>query len=111
MTPIGKMDQRITLQRRVATPDGGGGETYVWADLPHNPTIWAHVVAKAGRESLTEGRMNATFTVLFHIHNRRDLDPRDRIVWQGVTYNIRGIRDEGGRALRLTIEAERGVAD
>jgi SPP1 family predicted phage head-tail adaptor len=108
---IGQMDQRITLQRRVATADGGGGETYAWADLPHNATVWAHVVAKAGRESLTEGRVSASFTVLFHIHNRRDVDVRDRIVWQGVTYNIRGIRDEGGRSLRLTLEAERGVAD
>lgn len=107
---IGQMDQRITLQRRVATADGGGGETHDWADYTHNATVWAHVVAKAGRESTQEGRMTAAFTVLFHIHNRRDIDPRDRIVWQGVTYNIRGIRDEGGRALRLVIEAERGVA-
>lgn len=111
MTEVGKLDQRVTFQRRTATPDGGGGETYAWANLAHNPTVWAHVVAKAGRETLTEGRMNASFTVLFHIHNRRDIDLRDRIMWQGVPYNIRGIRDEGGRALRLTIEAERGVAD
>lgn len=106
----GKMDQRITLQRLAFTPDGGGGQIEAWADYTHNATVWAHVVAKAGRENNQEGRMTATFTVLFHIHNRRDIDPRDRIVWQGVTYNIRGIRDEGGRALRLVIEAERGVA-
>lgn len=109
-SPIGAMDQRITFQRLAFTADGAGGTTETWADYARNATVWAHVVAKAGRESEDQGRTTATFIVLFHIHNRRDIDPRDRIVWQGVTYNIRGIRDEGGRSLRLVIEAERGVA-
>lgn len=110
MTPIGRMDQRITLQRLARTADGYGGFTDAWADYATNPQVWAAVTAKAGRESMVDGRMAAQFTVLFEIYNRTDIDPRDRIVWQGVTYNIRGIRDEGGRALRLVIEAERGVA-
>jgi SPP1 family predicted phage head-tail adaptor len=109
-TPIGAMDQRITLQRIVRTADGAGGITEGWADFADCPTIWANVIAKAGNESMIEGRMTATFTVLFTIHNRRDIEPRDRIIWQGVAYNIRGIRDMGGRELRLVIEAERGVA-
>jgi SPP1 family predicted phage head-tail adaptor len=104
------MDQRITLQRYTAAPDGYGGTLQTWVDYPVNPTVWANVVAKSGRESMTEDRMTATFVVLFSIYNRRDIDIRDRIVWQGVVYNIRGIRDEGGRALFLVIEAERGVA-
>jgi SPP1 family predicted phage head-tail adaptor len=108
-TPIGAMDQRITLQRIVRTADGAGGISEAWADFTDCPTIWANVIAKAGGESMIEGRMTATFTVLFTIHNRRDIDPRDRIMWQGVAYNIRGIRDMGGRELRLIIEAERGV--
>jgi len=105
------MDQRITLQRKTYTPDGAGGQTEAWADYASDATVWAHVRAKAGREGMDEGRMNATFVVLFTIYNRRDIDPRDRIVWQGTNYNIRGIRDEGGRAQRLVIEAERGVAN
>lgn len=107
---IGKMDQLITLQRLVRTPDGVGGTTDNWADYPANPCVWANVVAKAGREGISDGRMVATFTVLFTIYNRSDIDPRDRILWQGVTYNIRGLRTEGDRRLRLVIEAERGVA-
>lgn len=107
---IGKMDQQVTLQRLTRTPDGAGGTTEAWGNLASNPNVWANVTAKAGREGMTEGRVTATFTVLFTIYNRRDLDPRDRIIWQDVPYNIRGIRDEGGRAKWLTIEAERGVA-
>lgn len=108
-TPIGRMDQRITLQRIVRTADGAGGISEAWADFEDCPTVWANVVAKSGTESMIEGRMTSTFTVLFGIHNRRDINPRDRIIWQGVAYNIRGIRDMGGRELRLVIEAERGV--
>jgi len=109
-TPIGAMDQRITLQRIARTADGAGGITEAWSDFADCPVIWANVIAKAGNETMIDGRMTATFTVLFTIHNRRDIEPRDRIIWQGVAYNIRGIRDMGGRELRLVIEAERGVA-
>lgn len=110
MKSIGAMDQRITLQRFTAAQDGYGGQLQTWVDYPTNPCVWANVIAKSGRESMTEDRMAATFVVLFTIWNRRDIDPRDRILWQGVAYNIRGIRDEGARAQRITIEAERGVA-
>jgi SPP1 family predicted phage head-tail adaptor len=108
---IGKMDQRITLQRRVEAPDGAGGVTRAWSNLPCNATVWAHVVAKAGREGLDEGRVNATFVTLFTIWNRTDVDETCRILWGGEAYNIRGVRRMGGRELRLTIEAERGVAE
>ena len=107
---IGRMDQRITLQRAVVTQDGLGGQTQAWVNFADNACPWAAVKAKAGNESMIEGRTAATFVVLFTIYNRRDITPLDRIVWQDVAYNIRGIRDEGGRDLHLVIEAERGVA-
>lgn len=104
------MDQRITLRRRVRVADGAGGFTETWADFAANPVVWAHVKAKGGREAMVEGRTAATFVVVFTIYHRGDVDPTCQIVWQGVAYNIRGILDEGGRKLRLAIEAERGVA-
>jgi SPP1 family predicted phage head-tail adaptor len=108
---IGKMDQRITLQRPTETPDGLGGTVRSWADLAANPRPWANVIAKAGRESMVEGRTNATYIVLFTIYNRSDLSELNRIVWNGEAYNIRNLRREGERKLRLVIEAERGVAN
>lgn len=105
----GKMDQRVTLQRLVKTPDGGGGYRESWADFSANAQPWANVTAKAGRESMTEGRVTAQFTVLFEVYNRADVTETDRVVWNGAVYNIRGIRREGARAKRLVIEAERGV--
>lgn len=106
----GHMDQKVTLQRLVKTPDGAGGTTTSWQDYATNATVWAKVTAKAGRENITDGRMVASYIVLFEIWNRQDINERDRIVWQGVTYNIRGLRQTGGRRHRLVIEAERGVA-
>lgn len=106
----GHLDQTITLQRLVRTPDGVGGTLDSWQDYATNATVWAKVMAKAGRENMNDGRMVASYVVLFEIWNRQDINERDRIVWQGVTYNIRGLRQEGGRRPRLVIEAERGVA-
>lgn len=105
----GALDQRVTLRRPVRTSDGAGGVTEAWADLAVNPVVWAAVKAKGGREALVEGRTAASFVVVFTIYYRADIDPTCQIVWQGVAYNIRGILDEGGRKLRLVIEAERGV--
>lgn len=107
---IGKLDQQITFQRSVDTADGAGGVTRAWANLATDATVWAKVTARAGRESLDEGRMTASFVKLFTVHNRDDLTELDRIIWNGENYNIRGIRREGGRNLLLVIEAERGVA-
>jgi SPP1 family predicted phage head-tail adaptor len=106
----GHMDQKITLQRLVRTADGVGGTIDSWQNYPTNPCVWAKVTAKAGRENMTDGRMVASYVVLFEIWNRQDINERDRIVWQNVTYNIRGIRQQGGRRPKLVIEAERGVA-
>ena len=105
----GGMDQRITLQRKVLAPDGAGGGAATWQDFARDASPWAEVKAKAGRESMVEGRIAASFTVLFIVYNRSDVTETDRILWNGEPYNIRGIRRETSRALRLVIEAERGV--
>ncbi len=107
---IGRMDQRVTLQRLTETPDGSGGLVRAWADLDSNACVWAAVKAKAGRESMIEGRTTATYVVVFTIYNRSDLSEKDRIQWNDESYNIRGIMRTGTRDLRLMIEAERGVA-
>lgn len=104
-----RMDQRITLQSKTLAADGIGGQPATWANLTTTPSVWAHVIAKSGREMFEEGRVNATNTFIFTIRNRSDLDETMRIVWAGSNYNIRSILRMGGRKLYLQIEAERGV--
>ena len=105
------MDQSIAFERLKDVSDGYGGVTRTWAELEENANVWAEVKAKSGTEAMTEGRMNASYVVVFTIYNRNDLSEKDRIVWQGERYNIRGIRRTGDRSLRLVIEAERGVSE
>lgn len=109
-TRPGRMNERITFQAFTRTPDGGGGFTEAWSNIPGTATVWAEVVAKAGREALVSDRVTATMVTLFRIRNRDDLDETMRIVWRGSNYNIRGIRRSGYGPAYLTIEAERGVA-
>lgn len=103
----GRLDQRIRIQRLTRTADGIGGVVTAWRDVG---TVWANAKAKAGRETVLDGRTAATFVTVFTIRQRADLGEVDRIVWQGAAYNIRSILREGDRAQYLAIEAERGVA-
>jgi SPP1 family predicted phage head-tail adaptor len=107
---IGDADQRITFQRATATPDGIGGQTLVWANLSSVPTVWAKVTPRVGKESMGEGRMNATLTATFTVRYRSDVTELDRILWRGEAWNIRRILRKSGRNLWLDIDAERGVA-
>jgi SPP1 family predicted phage head-tail adaptor len=106
---IGKLDQRITFQRATASPDGIGGKTVAWANLPRNAAVWAAVTPRIGREGMVEGRMTAVNMTTFEVHNRADIAETDRIIWNGEAYNIRSVMRRGGRELFLQIDAERGV--
>ena len=103
----GPLDQFITIQRKSRVSDNMGGFTESWATWKQ---VWAGAVAKAGRESLDEGRTNAVFVVVFTIYTLDGLAETDRILWNGETYNIRGVLRMGGRELHTKVEAERGVA-
>lgn len=103
----GAMDQPITIERRTSTRSAVGGFVDTWETLQ---SAWASVKAKAGREGMDDGRANATFFVVFTIYTIDGLTDADRIIWNGVTYNIRGILAEGAQRLTTRVEAERGVA-
>ena len=104
----GRKDQPISIERNTPTRSLSGGFIDAWAVL--QPLLWAEVKAKAGREAMEDGRPNATFVVVFTVYNLPGLLETDRIIWNGVRYNIRGILREGESPLDLKIEAERGVA-
>ena len=107
---IGKLDQRITFERLTASPDGIGGTTQTWASLSVNPSVWAAVKARPGREGMVGGRMTAQTPTTFTIYWRDDVTELDRITWGGEAYQIRNVLRQGGRKLYLEIDAERGAA-
>lgn len=106
---IGKLDERITLQKHSLVSDGAGGNTKTWADYASVPTVWAMVDAKSGSEGFGEGRTNATGLYVFTIRQRSDVDERDRIVWRSENYNIRAVLRSGHGPQYLRVEAERGA--
>lgn len=106
----GQLDQQITFQRVTETDDGAGGKSEAWADFTTDATVWADPVPMGGKEGIQDGAFNASGNYVFIVRNRQDVSERDRIVWDGVPYNIRNVKRRGGRELYLSIEAERGVA-
>lgn len=106
---IGALNERITFQAYTSYPDGIGGETREWADIATNPTVWARVMPKSGREDRAEDRVTATAMTVFQIRYRSDIDETMRIAWEGEYYNIRNVPRKSQRNHYLEIEAERGV--
>lgn len=105
---IGCLDQMILLERKIETSDGAGGTEFFWQPLPDNPRPWAKVEQKSNTESEVSGRRLAQTRAEFTIRLRRDLTPSDRIYWDGVYWNIRGIERRGQRVRYQVISAISG---
>lgn len=106
----GAMDQQVRIQARVETADGIGGLALAWQDVAVNANVWAKVTMRRAGEAMQDGRMNATQTVTFEIHNRSDVSEVNRLLWNGEAWNIRGVQRSGNRRLTILIDAERGAA-
>ena len=105
---IGELDQKINIQREVRIPDDMGGHTLNLENIA--VCQWAHVRPMSGSEAERFDKLNPVATELFVIRWRGDLQEDDRVIWEGVEYNIRYIKNAGGRKLYLEFFAERGVA-
>lgn len=104
----GELDQRIAIIRESLSDDGMGGSTVTTATVA---TVWAKVIARSGRERDQADRLAADAGYTFVIRWRGDLLESDRLAWRGQEYNIRAIKQDGGRKLYLELDAERGVAN
>jgi len=103
----GELDQRVTITRESLAGDGMGGSVLTTSAVA---TVWAHVRPKSSRERVHSERLGGESTYLFVLRYRSDIRESDRLVWGGVSYNIRGINTRGGRELYIELDAERGVA-
>lgn len=102
-------DQQITVERATRTSDGQGGAAVTWATVF---TLFAAVRDSGGSENSRDGdRIEATGRVLFTIQriDAVGLLESDRVVWDGVTYNVEHITI-ASRALYRTLTCTRGKA-
>ena len=89
----GMLTERVTIERRLITPDGMGGSAESWAADPKKP-IAANMRHLTGTEASVADRIAPTATVRCTIRFRGDADgnpyytPSDRIIHRGRTFSI-----------------------
>jgi SPP1 family predicted phage head-tail adaptor len=93
MTGSGKMNRRVTLQRATVTADAFGGEVETWGTLAE---VWVDRRDASAAESYRAQEVGAQITTRFKIRYSAtvaDLNPRDRLVYGGLAYQITGVRE------------------
>ncbi|MDB5540529.1 MAG: hypothetical protein JWQ89_2256 [Devosia sp.] len=101
-----RLDRKITLERFTFTTDAGSGEQVkTWAQIV--PPVWASRRRASARETLAAAEVSAEVTDIFETRwdsSWSDLDAKDRLVYEGRTYEIATV-DEIGRREGLRIAA------
>jgi len=87
----GKLDRRITLQRFTFTTDAGSGEQVkTWATLGPDK-LWASRRRASANETLASAELAGAISDVFEIRYGSawsDVNPKDRLVFEGRTYEI-----------------------
>lgn len=101
----GNLDRLVQFQRFTLSDDGFS-QVEVWAD--HGSPIWTQ------KKDVSDGERWRSSEVQAHIASRfvvrwssftTDLTPADRIIFEGSTYDISGIKEIGPRRRWLEITA------
>lgn len=103
----GTLDQQITIQQETRVADSYGGAASTWGTLA---TVWANVRPLSARRATDNAALEEPATYRFTVRRRADVTDTMRISWNSQTYNIRFVADPGPRALYMTLDAERGIA-
>ena len=109
-----RLDQLVTFQRRVETPDGTGDPVVSWAPLVR---CWAAVDgAKAfGAEPYVASSIRSvsdyTLWIRSLIFVRYALRVTDRVIWQGKVYNIADMPDQQLQSALIAVIVRTGLND
>lgn len=100
------LDRRITLQRLVSAENTLGEAVGEWGLLA---LVWASVNPVSDRERIAASEKGAVITDRFQVRYAQklaDLTAKDRIKYEGRTYEISGIKPIGRRQhLEITAAA------
>lgn len=91
----GQLDRRVELQHRVLGSRSASGEQAV--TYATYATVWAGKRDLRGREYYAANQMNAEASTAFTMRYRSDVLATDRIVLDGMNYNVRHIAEIGRR--------------
>ena len=90
----GKLDRRITLQRKSMTFNDAGEPVETWHEIA---TVWAEKVDMRGSERYTAAQTVAQLDTKFRIRYRQQITPIDRVLCYGRVYDVGGILEIGRR--------------
>lgn len=100
-----KLDRRVQF-RRAALVDNGLEEVETFAN--HGSPVWASKADVSDGERWRSGEVQAHITTRFQVRYSAfsaGLTPKDRLVCEGMEYDISGIKEVGPRRTRLEITA------
>ena len=92
----GKLDRRVTIERAALTTNDFGEVVEAWQCVA---TVWAQQRPNRGGERFAAQQTVGGKVLTFHIRYRSDLTTRDRLIYDGLTYNILDIREIGRRVV------------
>ena len=108
---VGELDERVTIRRVTETQDEYGTLQETVTDLG---PYWAIARPMSGKErdfaDTTEAIADHKFVFRYEVQKENTITEDDTLVWRGVEFNIRFIKDHGPRHQYIEIDAERGVA-
>jgi SPP1 family predicted phage head-tail adaptor len=102
----GRIDRRIQFRRYTTSDDGFTSGDKTWAD--HGSPVWASKTDVSDAERWRAGEVAAQITTRFMVRYSTftsGITPKDRLVCDGVTYEITGIKEGEGRRQWLEITA------
>jgi SPP1 family predicted phage head-tail adaptor len=92
-----KLDRRITIERYGVTYNDDNEPTEAWAALA---TVSASVQYASDGEKVRAAEVGATISVRFQIRydsTWADVNPKDRVIYEGKTFDIIGVKELGRR--------------
>ncbi len=93
MTSIGRLTERLALQRATLTNDTEGGKAKTFSTYA---TVWGALEPLNGRESLLAEQVTAVLAQAVTIWFRTDVSVTDRIQVRGRTLQIESFQDLTG---------------
>lgn len=101
----GDLDQRVHLEHRISSPDGGGGYETSWSPIG---TVWAKVEPLGSTETLTAQQAQSDVRYQIWVRWRPDLNADMRLTWRGKTFNVVGVADAGPRVETVRLDCATG---
>jgi SPP1 family predicted phage head-tail adaptor len=101
----GDLDRRVTILRPIVTGTNDFNEPIVEPVAVR--TVWASLIFKSADEEFAAGQRYAVRIVTFRMRFMADLAETDSLQCEGVTYDVKGIKELGRRdGLEIAAEAQ-----